>query len=89
MRNSVPGQLAGSAHEVDQRLESGLMTQDPLKLGLMVDDCCRAIDARGRGVEGLYYVGPLLRAQFWEATAIPELRRHAAVAVDSLLGGGR
>lgn len=86
----------GPGHRIDAQrapllhrlLESGLMTQDPLKLGLMVDASCRAIDARGRSVDGLYYVGPLLRAQFWEATAIPELRKHAAVAVDSLLAAG-
>ena len=27
-------------------------------------------------VRGLFYVGPLLRATYWEATAEPELRGH-------------
>lgn len=83
----------GPGHRVDAArapllqhlIDAGLLTQDALKLGLVVDDQRRAVDAQGQGVAGLYYVGPLLRAQFWEATAIPELRWHAAVAVSSLL----
>ncbi len=85
----------GPGHRIDAQrapllhrlITGGLLTQDALKLGLMVDPHCRALDAGGQPVEGLYYVGPLLRAQFWEATAIPELRRHAATAVHHLLAG--
>jgi uncharacterized NAD(P)/FAD-binding protein YdhS len=29
-------------------------------------------------VDRLYYIGPWLRARDWEATAVPELREHAA-----------
>jgi len=28
-------------------------------------------------IEGLWCVGPMLKAQYWEATAVPELRIHA------------
>ena len=34
---------------------------------------------------GLYYVGPLLRANFWEATAVPELRAHAKTVAFAIL----
>lgn len=35
-------------------------------------------------VAGLHYVGPLLRANFWEATAVPELREHARTVAAAL-----
>jgi uncharacterized NAD(P)/FAD-binding protein YdhS len=35
------------------------------------------IDAQGRASTNLFYVGPMLRADHWEATAAQELRGHA------------
>jgi uncharacterized NAD(P)/FAD-binding protein YdhS len=35
------------------------------------------IDARNRPTPGLYYIGPMLRADHWECTAAQELRAHA------------
>jgi hypothetical protein len=35
------------------------------------------IDSAGVPSEHLYYLGPLLRADHWEATAVTELRNHA------------
>jgi hypothetical protein len=32
---------------------------------------------QGRSSERLYYLGPMLRADHWEATAATELRDHA------------
>jgi uncharacterized NAD(P)/FAD-binding protein YdhS len=29
-------------------------------------------------VPGLFYIGPMLKARFWEAIAVPELRVHAS-----------
>jgi uncharacterized NAD(P)/FAD-binding protein YdhS len=34
------------------------------------------LDAERNAVRGLFYVGPLLRAKYWEAMAVPELRRY-------------
>lgn len=34
---------------------------------------------------GLHYVGPLLRANFWEATAVPELREHARTVANAIV----
>ncbi|MFO7276520.1 MAG: FAD/NAD(P)-binding protein [Pseudomonadota bacterium] len=59
-------------------LRAGLIRPDPLELGIEVDPSGEVIDARGRPVPRLYYVGPMLRARDWEATAVPELRRHVA-----------
>lgn len=64
--------------------EAGTITPDALGLGLIVNEEYRLIDARGLPSPVLFYVGPLLRAQHWEATAVPELRRHAAQLADAL-----
>jgi uncharacterized NAD(P)/FAD-binding protein YdhS len=57
--------------------DAGILSADPLGQGLLVDACLQLVDASGIPVEGLYYVGPMLKAQRWEAVAIPELRVHA------------
>ncbi len=57
--------------------EAGTLSPDPLGQGLLVDPSLQLLDASGIAVEGLYYVGPMLKAQRWEAVAIPELRLHA------------
>jgi uncharacterized NAD(P)/FAD-binding protein YdhS len=54
--------------------ESGLITADPLGLGLNASDRYEALDANGAPVRGLYCLGPLLRGRLWEITAVPELR---------------
>ena len=59
-------------------LRQGKLLPDALKLGLQVDDAYRLCDVKGHGQSGLYYLGPLLKADWWEATAVPELRQHAA-----------
>jgi len=65
---------------------NGQMSPCPHGLGLLVDDQYRMLDAHGRPQHGLYYVGPMLRAQYWEATAVTELRQHALAALRSVLG---
>ena len=51
---------------------------DPLGLGLDVDDDYALLNAAGRPSGTLSLVGPLLKGRYWEATAVPELRVHAA-----------
>ena len=58
--------------------QSGRLQACPHGLGLLVDDAHQVLDAQGHGQPGLHYIGPHLRAQRWEATAVPELREHAA-----------
>jgi uncharacterized NAD(P)/FAD-binding protein YdhS len=67
----------GSRPLLRQLAQDGLLAPDPCGLGLQVDDRHQIIDARGHAVDGLWYVGPMLRARDWEATAAPELRVHA------------
>jgi uncharacterized NAD(P)/FAD-binding protein YdhS len=63
----------------------GRLLVDPLGLGLGVDARHRLLDATGRPQAGLYYVGPMLKAQHWEAVAIPELRMHAQRLASDIL----
>lgn len=64
--------------------EQGLLTPDDLGLGLLVDAEYRLLDRDGRPAPFLHYVGPFLRAQHWEATAVPELRRHVGMLAQVL-----
>lgn len=58
-------------------LEQKLILPDILKLGLEVGSDYQVLDGSGNAQPWLSYVGPMLKAQFWEATAVPELRIHA------------
>jgi len=62
----------------------GLISQDRHRLGIRVAENHAALDANGRPSDLIRYIGPWLRADFWEATAVPELREHAARLVDTL-----
>ncbi|MBV9913689.1 MAG: hypothetical protein JOZ93_13985, partial [Sinobacteraceae bacterium] len=58
-------------------LQQQLATPDTLRLGLSTGEHGALLDARGRQVHRLFYLGPMLRAAHWEATAAQELRGHA------------
>jgi uncharacterized NAD(P)/FAD-binding protein YdhS len=82
---SPSGRLAGSRSPLVAALcADGLVVPDALGLGLLVADDYRVPDAQGRAADWLHYVGPLLKARDWEATAIPELRQHAAALAQRL-----
>jgi uncharacterized NAD(P)/FAD-binding protein YdhS len=58
-------------------LQCGLCMPDPLGLGLRTGPRGAVIDTDGWPGPHLFYVGPMLRADLWEATAASELRVHA------------
>ncbi|AKU22699.1 FAD/NAD(P)-binding protein [Massilia sp. NR 4-1] len=62
---------------VRQLLEDGLLRADTLGLGIEVGPGCAVRDAAGRCGKVLHYIGPWLKADYWEAIAVPELRRFA------------
>jgi uncharacterized NAD(P)/FAD-binding protein YdhS len=67
-----------SADPLMQSLRNdGLIASDELNLGLRTTIHGGCVAADGRPSEHLYYLGPLLRAEHWEATAAAELRNHA------------
>ena len=57
--------------------EQGLVTPDDLDLGLRTGPNGACVAADGVPSRDLFYLGPMLRADHWEATAAPELRTHA------------
>jgi uncharacterized NAD(P)/FAD-binding protein YdhS len=55
----------------------GLVAPDTHDLGIRTGSYGALVDAQGRAATNLFYVGPMLRADHWEATAAQELRGHA------------
>jgi uncharacterized NAD(P)/FAD-binding protein YdhS len=56
---------------------AGLCVPDPQALGIRTGPSSAVIDNEGWPGPHLFYVGPMLRADHWEATAVAELRAHA------------
>jgi uncharacterized NAD(P)/FAD-binding protein YdhS len=50
---------------------------DPLGLGWRTGAHGALIGHDGLAADHLFYLGPMLRADYWEATAVGELRVHA------------
>jgi len=65
--------------------DCGALSVDPMALGLAVDADYRVLRRDGQPLRAVRYVGPLLKAQLWEATAVPELRAHARNVVERML----
>jgi uncharacterized NAD(P)/FAD-binding protein YdhS len=70
---------------IQQLLSKGLIRADTLGLGLDVSDSGAVINARGQVSDVMYYIGPLLKARYWEATAVPELRSFSQRLAITLL----
>jgi uncharacterized NAD(P)/FAD-binding protein YdhS len=66
----------------------GLVSADDLDLGLRTGPNGACVSADGVPSRDLYYLGPMLRADHWEATAAPELRAHAERLARHLAGPG-
>jgi len=57
----------------------GLIRPDALRLGLDVTKDLQCVDRAGRANRALFTLGAPARGRFYEGTAIPEIRAHAAV----------
>jgi uncharacterized NAD(P)/FAD-binding protein YdhS len=81
--------LRRSADPLLQSLRAaGLVSEDALDLGLRTARHGACVDAQGAANSDLYYLGPMLRAGHWEATAATELRNHAEKLAAHLAAGG-
>ncbi|HEX3847817.1 MAG TPA: FAD/NAD(P)-binding protein [Steroidobacteraceae bacterium] len=70
--------LARSTDPLQRSLRAaGMICEDELEIGLRTGPHGECIGSDGRITPRLYYLGPMLRAAFWEATAATELRDHA------------
>jgi len=63
---------------LDSLLRQGLLTPCPLGLGIRSAPGYALRDRAGNASAVLFHTGPLLKADHWESTAVPELRVHAA-----------
>jgi len=70
---------------VQSLLSSGIIRPDAHSLGIDTEEDGRPLSRDGLPVDRLHYLGPWLRARDWEATAVPELREHAAALARSLV----
>ncbi len=59
-------------------LSSGLAVPDPLRLGITADGDGAVLNRAGLASDRLFTLGPPLRGQLYETTAIPEIRDQAA-----------
>lgn len=69
---------------IRQLLARGLARTDALGLGLEVTPSLSLVEGTGGASPLLSLVGPLLKGALWEATAVPELRVHAAKVASRL-----
>ena len=63
----------------------GFISADGLGLGLSTGKNGVVIGMNGKPMDELHYLGPMLRADHWEATATTELRHHATNLARHLL----
>lgn len=83
--NSTGMERAGIEHSpfLKEMLRQGLIKEDSLGLGIQVDETSRVIGRKGSPDPRIYAVGALTAGQFWEITAVPDIRSQAAgVATD-------
>ena len=62
------------------------MRPDALRLGLDVTGTCALINREGGISRRLFAVGPVTKGQFWEMTAVPDIRRQCEVLAAHLAG---
>lgn len=74
----APSNSAAANPAIGSLLIDGWLRADELNLGLETMPDGAAIDRSGREVSDLFIVGTLRKPQFWESTAVPELRQQAA-----------
>ena len=63
---------------IQQLIRDDLISIDDHGLGLRISDTMAVESQDGTPSEWLSYVGPMLKASLWEATAVPELRIYAS-----------
>lgn len=77
--NCTGMERAGLAHSplLQEMRRQGFVVADPLGLGISVDRNSQALNSEGRVQSKLYAVGALTAGQFWEITAVPDIRAQA------------
>jgi uncharacterized NAD(P)/FAD-binding protein YdhS len=85
-----PGSITAARHPLLRSLiAQGLVRPDPLGLGLAAAPDGALLAGDGSKVGGLYALGPLLKGELWETTAVPEIRSQAKALAHTLVALGR
>lgn len=64
----------------------GLISRDPLGLGLAVSPSGQSLAPDGQSVKGLWVLGAWTRGTHFEVVAVPLVRKHAAVIAEAIAG---
>ena len=64
-------------HLITQLIKSKIVKPDDHNLGILVNNDLTVVNDLKTGAATLSYIGPMLKATYWEATAVPELRMYA------------
>jgi uncharacterized NAD(P)/FAD-binding protein YdhS len=77
--NCTGMERAGIGHSplLQAMRERAMIATDPLRLGIAVDEHSRVLAPDGSVQPGLYAAGALTAGQFWEITAVPDIRVQA------------
>jgi uncharacterized NAD(P)/FAD-binding protein YdhS len=77
--NCTGMERAGIAHSplLKEMQAEGIIRADELGLGIAVDGQSQVLGADGERQPGLFAVGALTAGQFWEITAVPDIRVQA------------
>ena len=70
-------------------LQNGLARPDPLRLGIEAEAGGALLNVSGTPSDSIFTLGPPLRGQLYETTAIPEIRDQAAALAGRLLAACR
>jgi uncharacterized NAD(P)/FAD-binding protein YdhS len=85
---NATGPLTDISRSTDPLLGSlvarGVLTPDPLRLGVSCTPAGEVLDVSGQVVPRLYVVGPARKGALYETTAVPELRGQAAALAQRL-----
>ncbi len=86
--NCTGMERAGLDHSplLREMLKEGMIAADDLGLGIVVDRHSQVLDAAGHRQSGLFAIGALTAGQFWEITAVPDIRMQAKDVTQSIAG---
>lgn len=82
----MPSNSVESNPAIGSLMLHGWLRRDRLSLGLDTAEAGEAVAAAGETVPDLFVVGTLRKPQFWESTAVPELRQQAEATAARIIG---
>lgn len=84
--NCTGMERAGIGHSplLKEMQQRGMIKADKLGLGVSVDDQACVLDADAHVQPGIFAVGALTAGQFWEITAVPDIRLQAKNVAETI-----